>query len=521
MAKTTKGIKAEIEELKLAAEADLYTFACLVNPGRVYGDVHKEFYRWLQYDNGSPNQLGLLPRAHMKSHMIAVWCAWHITNFPETTILYLSATSSLAEAQLYAIKGILTSPVYSRYWPEMVLPEEGKREKWSATEIAVDHPKRKEEAVRDMTIVAAGLTTTTTGKHADVIIADDVVVPDNAYTEEGRSKVRSAMSQMESILNAGGITKAVGTRYHPKDIYDTWKSVMIPDYQENEQGEWEIVGEFPMWSIFERVVEKDNVFLWPRTTRTDGKSFGFDVKVLAKTKSGYLDKTQFWAQYYNDPNDKESNRLGANSFNYYDKQHIEYKGGKWYFKNKPLNVYAAIDFAFSLKKKADYSAICVIGVDADGFIYVLDISRFKTDRISGYYDELKELFLKWEFKKLRAEVTVAQATIVQDLKDSFRKDGLVIRVEEHRPNRHQGNKEERMAAILEPRYDDGTILHYKGGLTPILEEELSLARPAHDDVKDSLASAIEISTPPKNLRERVERGNVLNFNSRFGGVSHS
>ncbi len=46
-----------------------------------------------------------------------------------------------------------------------------------------------------------------------------------------------------------------------------------------------------------------------------------------------------------------------------------------------LNVYAAIDFAFSLRKKADYTALVVIGVDHQGNFYILDIDRFKTDRI--------------------------------------------------------------------------------------------------------------------------------------------
>ena len=43
----------------------------------------------------------------------------------------------------------------------MIAPDEGKREKWATTAIAVDHPTRKEEGVRDYTIRTAGLTTNT------------------------------------------------------------------------------------------------------------------------------------------------------------------------------------------------------------------------------------------------------------------------------------------------------------------------------------------------------------------------
>ena len=279
------------DSIREQAENDLYYFACLLNPVRLYGELHKEVFRWLM-DTSNPNQLLLLPRAHMKSHCIAIWAAWWITKYPETTILYLSATPELAESQLKVIKDILTSSIYTRYWPNMVLQDEGKREKWTSTKIAVDHPKRKKEGVRDATVSAAGLTTNTTGSHADIIIPDDIVVPDNAYTEEGRRKVASAMSQMASILNTGGLIKACGTRYHPADQYSLWIKQKVPIFDNNG----DIIDEKPIWDIFERVVEVEGVFLWPRAYRDDGKAFGFDRRELARISAMYTDRTQFYAQ---------------------------------------------------------------------------------------------------------------------------------------------------------------------------------------------------------------------------------
>lgn len=508
--------KSEIEEVRHLAELDLFSFAKLVCPEREYGDIHKRVFRWLQ-DSPNPNQLLLLPRAHMKSHCIAVWCAWWITKHPETSILYVSATTTLAESQLYTIKNLLTSPIYRRYWPEMTHEEEGKREKWTTSAISVDHPKRKAEGIRDYTIFAAGLSTNTTGLHADVVVADDVVVPENAYTEEGRRKTSAAMSQMASILNTGGTVKACGTRYHPADQYSLWKDQTIDEFNENG----EKVGETPLWDILEEVVERDGKYLWPRTCRSDGKMFGFDRKELARISTMYTDRTQFYAQYYNDPNDPESNRLDYSRFQYYDRKFLSNKSGTWYFKDKKLNLFAAIDFAFSLNVKADYSAIVVIGVDADNNIYVLDIDRFKTDKIAEYYQHIDQLHQKWNFRVLRAEVSVAQTVIVRDLKDRLRQNGSMIKIDEHRPNRHQGSKEERIAAALEPRYENLQVWHFRGGYTPVLEEELIMARPAHDDIKDCLASAVEISRAPKERSTSQPLDMFSSFtNPRFGGVSH-
>jgi len=511
----------EAKQIRETAMNDLFFFARLVNPGYVYGDVHQQIYKWIEgyslYGQGqeqSTNKLIMLPRGHLKSHMVATWAAWVITRHPEVTILYLSATAELAEKQLFAIQNIMGSSVYQRYFPEYINPQEGKREKWSQRKFSIDHEKRKLEGIRDETVSTAGLTTNTTGWHADIIIPDDLVVPENAYTEEGRTGVDKKSSQFTSIRNAGGFTMACGTRYHPSDVYNTWRNQEYDIY--NNEGE--IVDRKPVWEIKEFAVEMDGVFIWPKTMRSDKKFFGFDAQVLSRIRAEYSDRTQFYAQYYNDPNDPGSNRINRSKFQYYDKKFLKQEGGTYFFKSKRLNVYAAIDFAFSLSKKSDNTAIVVIGVDEDGFIYILDIAVFKSDKISEYFNNISSLHARWEFKKLRAEVTVAQAVIVRDLKDKLREEGLSLSIDEHRPTRNEGTKQERIASALEHRYDNMSIWHFKGGYTDVLEEELVLARPPHDDVKDALASAIEIAVKPKRRYRDEEVKSNVTYHPRFGGV---
>lgn len=510
------------KELKAAAEADLYLFARLINPGYVYGSVHKQIYRWMQnyelYGSGSEltgNKLIMLPRAHLKSHMVATWAAWMIVRHPEITILYVSATAELAEAQLYDIKNILGSDLFSKYWPEYIKPDVGKREKWSSTSIMVDHPQRKKEGIRDATIKTAGLTTNTTGWHADVICADDLVVPENAYTEKGRDDVSRKASQFTSIRNTGGFTMACGTRYHPADIYATWKVVTYDDW--DDDGEY--LGKKPVWSIIEHVVEEHDVFLWPRSIREDGKAFGFDKRSLSRIEAEYSDRVQFYAQYYNNPNDPGSARISRDKFQYYNPRFLTKEGSSWYYSGNKLNVYAAVDFAFSLNAKADFTAIVVIGLDHEDNLYVLDIERFKSDKILEYFRKISGLHSKWGFKKLQAEVTSAQKVIVEAIKDYVKKDGLRLKVEEFRPSKVEGSKEERIAAALEHRYDNLDVWHNEGGWTQILEDELVLARPPHDDVKDALASAVSIAVKPKQMaRDKLSMflPNMQRKN-RFGG----
>jgi len=510
-----------IKELRTSCFDDLRVFARTMNPGYMYGETHMEIFKWMMdYElfgtgNGlTANKLIMLPRAHLKSHMVATWCAWIVTRHPEVTILYLSATADLAKTQLFAIQNILGSTKFQKLFPEYIDPAKGTREKWSSERISIDHIKRREEGIRDATISTAGLTTNTTGWHADIIVPDDIVVPENAYTEDGRDLVMKKSSQFTSIRNAGGFTMACGTRYHPSDIYDTWKTQVYDIYNDED----ELEDTVPVWDIIEHKVEEDNIFLWPRAVRDDGKAFGFNRNVLARIRAEYADHVQFYAQYYNDPNSSDTNRISKDKFQYYDQKHVRLFEGRWYVNNKALNIYAAIDFAYTKKKRSDYTAIVVIGMDGEGNIYVLDINRFKTDKVAVMFQNIKELHIKWSFRKLRAEVTAAQSMIVEDLKGDIRKDGMSLSIEDHRPSRHQGSKEERIAAVLEPRYENMSIWHFKGGYIPALEEEVILARPKHDDLKDALASVIEIAKPPRRIRALEDtRSNVV-YNTRFGGI---
>jgi len=503
------------------AEVDLEYFISIVAPYRALGHVHQELCQWWERSNASSHQMALLPRDHGKSAMTGYRVAQRIARQPDVRILYISSTANLAEKQLKAVKDILTSDAFMYYWPKHILPDEGKREKWTTGEICIDHPLRKEEGIRDPTVFTGGLTTSLTGLHCDVAVLDDVVVRENAYTTDGRRKVQEQYSLLSSIEGAEAEEWVVGTRYHPRDLYQDLIEMSVEQYDE----EGDVVGSDPLYEVFERQVEDrgdgTGQFLWPRQQRMDGKWFGFNTPILAKKRAQYLDKMQYRAQYYNNPNDSSESPLQPDMFQYYDKNLLSQNNGHWYFKDRRLNVFAAIDFAFSTKSTADSTSLCVIGMDCDRNIYVLDIDRFKTDKISVYYSHILSMHIKWGFRKLRAEVNVAQVVIVKELKNEYIKPhGLSLSIDEHRPTRSQGSKEERMAAVLEPRYANQSIWHFRGGNCELLEEELILQKPPHDDIKDALAAVIDIAVPPSGHQRRglKPKNNVIRT-SRFGGYT--
>lgn len=518
--KKTKNSTTAVDDARAArrelAEASLEEFIKLVAPQRLLGNIHRDVINWWTRSDAKSHQLLLLPRDHGKSALLAYRVAWALTKDPTLKILYISSTSNLAVKQLKFIKDILTSATYRLYWPEMVNEDEAKREKWTEKEISVDHPLRKAEAIREPSIFTAGLTTNIVGLHCDICALDDVVVAKNAYTETEREKVKEAYGYLSSVEGANALEWAVGTRYHPDDLYDVFINGMRIDGDVDNS----------LYEVFERQVETagdgTGEFLWPRQRRTDGKEFGFDLDILRKKRTQYQNRLHFRAQYYNDPHDMSEAEIS--NFQYYNPQFLNRRNGTWMFGDNRLSVVAAVDFAYSLSKKADWTAIVVLGVDGNQNYYVLEIDRFKGTKPSDYFKNILILHEKWGFRKIRMEITAAQAPIVNDIKESYIKPlGLSLSVDEFRPTRTLGSKEERIMSILEPKYANGQMWHYAGGNCQLLEDELKYANPQHDDIKDALASAVDLAQglAPTNIF-KMFKDNIkpaFNFHSRWGGVA--
>jgi len=513
----------KLKELRELCEADLYTFACVMFPTRYWGDLHKQMFHFWTKADAKQDQLTLVPRDHQKSTAAAIWAAWHITKTPWTTIAYVTGVSDLAQRQTRFIKRILESDIYRTLWPEMlnwVEDDEGRQKhvplyKWNENEFEVHHPERRARGINDPTMKATSVGSTNTGFHFNVLVFDDLVTEKNFDTEAGREEVKGTYAAFSSIATNNSIVKAVGTRYHPKDQYQ----IMMDEEREVYDEEGNFVGAEKNYEVFIRTVEEEGRFCWPRKLVPEiGEHFGFDWNELARKKSKYKASgrmEQYYAQYYNEPNDPELHKLDRSKFQYYDEKHLKFLESKWRYNNKTLNTFAAMDVAYTDGKQSDYTAIVVIGVDQDGDIYVLDIDRFKTNKFDVYYDRMIGLQAKWNFRKIQVETNAGGSLVAQYLKDQIKLNGASVAVDGKAKTANEGKKSERIAAILEPRYENQSIWHPKSGIIGLLEEEIILPNPPHDDLKDALATAITISRPPA----RQQNNNVVQFktHSRFGG----
>lgn len=512
---------AKMEEIRQLAVNDFASFVKLVAPFQVMGHCHEDLCRWIQ-DQGTEYKLVLWPRDHGKSRYAAFYAVWRLVQNPAISIIYASATSSLAEKMLTFIKtNLLTSKKFTTYFPNMINIEEGKRKRWTGFEVIVDHPLRDELGSADPTFKVTGVGGNITGHHCDLMIFDDVVVHKNTCMEgeSGREKVNAWVGAMASILSAENDCLAVGTRYHPKDAYQS----MIEEQHEVFDDNGELIDVRPTYRINQRNVEEDGQFLWQRMVHKDGKAYGFNQNIMAKKKAQYVSKgqvTQFYAQYYNDPNDRNSAPIARDLFRYYDKSELKELGGFYSIGDEMLSIYAAVDLAATIGTRSDYTAICIGGVTQTGIKYLLEAIRYKSNKPSETIERLESLYSKWNFKGLRIEAVGAFKLVAEDIKAQLERKGVRIPIDIYNPG--TTHKDLRIMNILEPGYQSHSIFHYRGGMAETLEDEIISVHPAHDDLKDAWAMCIdpEFMKISKN-RRGIRHHNVLSFNKKYGGVDHS
>ncbi len=517
---SSEGLTKKQLEVREIAVNNFESFIRLVAPFQMLGQCHIDLTRWIQR-NDDVNKLILWPRDHQKSRMAAFYVAWNIVRNPSITIIYASSTASKAVDQLRFIKNILTEPIMFKYFPSLISEQESKRALWNTEAIIVDHPSRRANGVVDTTIFTAGTDKNITGKHCALLVLDDVVTRENTIKEgaTGRKKVNAWVAQAASIMSADSETLAVGTRYHPEDAYAMMLDMTYfegEDTSENDDVEQESK---PLFIINQANVEKDGEFLWPREKFPNGKYFGFNWTILNKKKAIYEasgERTQFYAQYYNDPNDRTVTPIARDMFRYYNKEELYYGFGGWGIGGSPLTLYCAVDLAASIDDKADFTAVVIGGIDIHGNKYLIDGKRYRTDKISETKELLETYYNKYRFKELRIEIVAGFKLVAEDLRCRLEEVSIRVPVDFYTPPKDGEGKQVRILNILEPMYKSQCVYHYRGGISTRLEDELVQLYPDHDDVKDAWAMCMDMMKPPKVKQK--SKPNVVQYHPRFGGV---
>ncbi len=420
-------------------------------------------------------RLYLFYRAFFKTTIITkVHTLQLLLNFPNARVVILHNKQDNASDNLMTVRNFFLSSYVGQVFPEYV----PKTKEWGnlggfsvlcKTDIA-----RSEDSVE-----AIGVGTEITGRHWDIAKKDDIVTEDSVNTEEQVKKT----SDYDDRFNIGHFTDAKfkiqdysGTRYHFADRYSVLKNN-------------------PAIKVMECAICDDNgVPTHPEKYTIE------DIETMRRSVTPWV-----WnCQMKLNPEDPSKMSFKKEMIQYYDAVPRE------------CVFYLVVDPASKRKKRSDYTAMMVVGIDSTGKRYIVDIIRDKIDP-KNRIDAGIDLAIKWNIKECGwEEVGLGDDNFYLEEKRREKQRFFIVT-----PIKTQKvAKEDRIRNILMPEYAEhrwlwprkGTMIKYSSfdgrnhDLTESLEKEfLEFPLSEHDDLLDVqsfLTQLTIIKPPPQNAEIR-------------------
>lgn len=174
--------------------------------------VHIKIARWLEtrWQAGDRQLLLMAFRSCGKSSIVGLFAAWLLLQRPDLRIFVLAADAALAAKMVRNTKRIIERhPLTKHLRPS-------RPDQWASDRFTV----ARGTELRDPSMLAFGIEANITGSRADVIICDDVEVPNTCDTAEKRANLRDRLAELSFVLVPGGTQLYVGTPHAFETIYD-------------------------------------------------------------------------------------------------------------------------------------------------------------------------------------------------------------------------------------------------------------------------------------------------------------
>lgn len=178
-------------------------------------------------------------RGSYKTTTLLIFLALHAIIKPNETLLFFRKTGTdvndiLKQTSKILHSGCINKIVNVLYKKDLVLTVD------TATQI---HTNLCTSITNSSQIVGLGIGTSITGKHADVVVTDDIVNVKDRTSQAEREKTKRAYMELQNIKNRGGRIINTGTPWHKDDCFTlmpnpkkwTWKDtgLITPEEAEN------------------------------------------------------------------------------------------------------------------------------------------------------------------------------------------------------------------------------------------------------------------------------------------------
>lgn len=181
--------------------------------------LHNDWLRSFLYD--SENQTLLAHRGSYKTTCLSIFFALHLIEKPRENVIFFRKTDTDVAEVISQTSKILKTAALQKvvnllYGTDLIL------EKDTANEINTNLNTSSKGASQ---LVGLGITTSITGKHADIVVTDDIVNIKDRISRAERERTKTQYMELQNIVNRGGRFINTGTPWHKEDAISLMPNV--------------------------------------------------------------------------------------------------------------------------------------------------------------------------------------------------------------------------------------------------------------------------------------------------------
>lgn len=225
-------------------------------------------------------------RGSYKTTTLSLFFAIHAVIHPNESVLFFRKTGGDVVEVMKQTANILKSGCMRRivltlYGKELQFPKE------SGTELSTNLTTTIKGAAQ---LTGLGIGTSITGKHADIVVTDDIVNVNDRSSKAERERTKRAYMELENVKNRGGRFINTGTPWHKEDAfilmpnperYDCYSTGLMTEEQIAHVKERMLPSLFAANYELRHIASEDVIFTDPVT--------GYDPAIIDQAQYCHID----------------------------------------------------------------------------------------------------------------------------------------------------------------------------------------------------------------------------------------
>ena len=217
-----------------------------------------------------------------KSFLTCGFVVWKLWNNPDLKFMIVSASKERADANSIFIKRIID------LMPQLqeLKPKQGQRDAVISFDVGPAKPDHSPS------VKSVGITGQLTGSRADILIADDVEVPNNSATQAARDRLSELVKEFDAILKPGGTIIYLGTPQNEMTLYRElegrgYTTTIWPARYPRDRKDWQSYGDRLAPMLQAELEEDPESFYWRPTDEVRFDDTDLKERELSYGKAGF------------------------------------------------------------------------------------------------------------------------------------------------------------------------------------------------------------------------------------------